>query len=274
MTPTPTPSPRPKAIATDLDGTLLRDDGTLSAYTIKVLQNLDAVGVKVIFVTARPPRWLETVRHAIGSHGSVICLGGACRYDAATQSIVSARGFVASTLAEIVRDLRQAIPGIALGIERATGPVFDHHYHSTWPIPFDAPRDLVENRLEEPVGKLLARLVDEKPILSESEFFATVDRIVADRGSLAYSGAAGLAELTAPDISKSIALAEWCQENNITPAEVWAFGDMPNDLPMLTWAGRSFAVGNAHKTVIAACTQLVGSNNSDGVARTLHTLLK
>lgn len=271
---TPSPKPRPKVIATDLDGTLLRDDGTLSAYTIKVLQNLDASGVKVIFVTARPPRWLETVRHAIGSHGSVICLGGACRYDATTQSIVSTRGFAASSLAEIVRDLRQAIPGIALGIERATGPVFDHHYRSNWPIPFDAPRDLVENRLEEPVGKLLARLVDKKPNMSEEEFFTTVDRVVSERGSLAYSGAAGLAELTAPDISKSIALAEWCQENNISPAEVWAFGDMPNDLPMLTWAGRSFAVSNAHESVIAACTQRVESNNNDGVARTLHNLLK
>ena len=44
---------------------------------------------------------------------------------------------------------------------------------------------------------------------------------------------------------------------------------MPNDLPMLRWAGRSFAVANAHPDVLAAATDRTGSNDDDGVARVL-----
>ncbi len=52
-----------------------------------------------------------------------------------------------------------------------------------------------------------------------------------------------------------------------------AFGDMPNDLPMLAWAGRSFAVANAHHEVLAAADEVIASNDDDGVAQTLGPLV-
>ncbi|MGO2043291.1 MAG: HAD family hydrolase, partial [Cellulosimicrobium funkei] len=55
----------------------------------------------------------------------------------------------------------------------------------------------------------------------------------------------------------------------VAPRDVGAFGDRPNDLPMLRWAGRSFAVANAHPDVLAAATDRTGSNDDDGVARVL-----
>jgi hydroxymethylpyrimidine pyrophosphatase-like HAD family hydrolase len=47
---------------------------------------------------------------------------------------------------------------------------------------------------------------------------------------------------------------------------------MPNDLPMLTWAGRSYGVANAHPDVLAAVTGHTASNDDDGVARILEHL--
>ena len=76
--------------------------------------------------------------------------------------------------------------------------------------------------------------------------------VVGDRAVVAFSGAGGLAEVSAKGVTKAAALAGWCAELGIDAGEVWAFGDMPNDLPMLTWAGRSFAVANAHDDVLAA----------------------
>ena len=70
------------------------------------------------------------------------------------------------------------------------------------------------------------------------------------------------------------ALAGWCAELGIDAGEVWAFGDMPNDLPMLTWAGRSFAVANAHDDVLAAATDRAPANDDDGVAQVLEGLLR
>jgi hydroxymethylpyrimidine pyrophosphatase-like HAD family hydrolase len=48
---------------------------------------------------------------------------------------------------------------------------------------------------------------------------------------------------------------------------------MPNDLPMLRWAGRSFAVANAHPDVLAAATDRAAANDDDGVARVLLDVL-
>ena len=134
----------------------------------------------------------------------------------------------------------------------------------------------------QPVGKILARdpavpvedspatqpvVVADGQTTAQETFFARVRDAVGDRAHLAYSGAAGLAELLAPTVTKDAALARWCARLGVEPRDVWAFGDMPNDLPMLRWAGRSFAVANAHPDVLAAATDRTGSNDDGGVAR-------
>ena len=98
-----------------------------------------------------------------------------------------------------------------------------------------------------PVGKLLVTC----PTMDGEEFLARVREVVGTRGIVAFSGVDGLAEVSAPGVTKAAALARWCDELGIAAVEVWAFGDMPNDLPMLTWAGVSFAVANAHPDVLA-----------------------
>jgi hydroxymethylpyrimidine pyrophosphatase-like HAD family hydrolase len=60
----------------------------------------------------------------------------------------------------------------------------------------------------------------------------------------------------------------------IGPESVVAFGDMPNDPPLLCWAGTSVAVANAHRDVLAAATHVVGSNDADGVAEYLEHLYR
>jgi hydroxymethylpyrimidine pyrophosphatase-like HAD family hydrolase len=74
-------------------------------------------------------------------------------------------------------------------------------------------------------------------------------------------------------VSKAAALARWCKTSDIDAADVWAFGDMLNDLTMLAWAGRSFAVANAHRDVLAAVTDVCASNDDDGVARSLEAAI-
>jgi hydroxymethylpyrimidine pyrophosphatase-like HAD family hydrolase len=88
-----------------------------------------------------------------------------------------------------------------------------------------------------------------------------------------YSGAVGLAEISAAGVTKAAALGDWCVSQGIDPADVYAFGDMPNDLPMLRWAGRSFGVANAHEDVLAMVDEVCASNDDDGVAQVLEVLL-
>jgi hydroxymethylpyrimidine pyrophosphatase-like HAD family hydrolase len=108
---------------------------------------------------------------------------------------------------------------------------------------------------------------------AQEAFMGAVGDVVGHRAELAYSGGGGLAELLAPGVSKASALARWCAHQGIDAADVWAFGDMPNDLPMLRWAGRGHAVANAHPEVLATADAVVASNDDDGVARVLESLL-
>ena len=60
-----------------------------------------------------------------------------------------------------------------------------------------------------------------------------------------------------------------CADLGIGPEEVIAFGDMPNDIPMLSWAGRSWAMADAHPTVVEVADEVAPSHHEDGVARVL-----
>ncbi len=255
----------PRAIATDLDGTLLRSDGTLSARTRSAIQAVEAVGILTVFVTARPPRWLDALVDAVGHHGIALCGNGAFVYDVPSRTVIEQNPLEAALLSELITDLRGAFPDLACAVERADGfereQAFVDDYCDEYTV-----RDVGAMSA---VGKLLAR----SPGTDPEVFRAGVGDIVGGRAEVGYSGAVGLAEISAPGITKAAALARWCVGQDIDPNEVWAFGDMPNDLPMIEWAGTGFAVRNAHPDLVAVADQLCPSNDEDGVAQVMESLV-
>ena len=262
----------PRLVATDLDGTLLRSDGTVSERTRAALEAVEAAGIHTVLVTARPPRWLDDLESIVGPRGVVLCGNGAFVYDVPSRKILSDKGIDPTVVAGVVADLRRELPGVGFAAERASGFGYEEGYayldNPLHGIPPGAVRGPVEDLVGEPIGKLLGRL----PSMPEAAFLETVVRIVGDRGIVAYSGAGGLAEISAPGVTKAVALEEWCAGLGVAAAEVWAFGDMPNALPMLTWAGTSFAVANAHPDVLAAADHTCPSNDEDGVAQVLESV--
>lgn len=260
---------RPRVVATDVDGTLLRSDGHVSPRTREVLQAVEAEGITVVLVTARPPRWMRELED-LGVHAIALCGNGAFTYDVAERRVVGHRLLGTDVLVDLLGDLRDAIPGIVLATEGVAGPACE----TAWELD-DYPGEWAVGPWQElagrPVGKVLVRHAE----LSTEELTELVAGVVGDRAEVSHSGAVRMAEIGPRGVTKAVALAQWCREQD-PPAcaeDVWAFGDMPNDLPMLTWAGRSFAVANAHPQVLAAATDVVPSNDEDGVARTLETLL-
>jgi Cof subfamily protein (haloacid dehalogenase superfamily) len=260
----------PRLIATDLDGTLLRPDGSVSERTRRALSALGELGIELVVVTARPPRWVDHLEDVAGGHGTVICCNGAFVYEVLRRTVIQAHGILPSLARAIAADLRAALPGVGFAAELPEGIVLEREYpvlHQE-----DAPADGAYrpiDAIDRPVGKLLARTLQ----VPEEEFLTRVARVVGNRAEVTQSGFGGLAEIGPVGVTKGSSLAGWCAGRGISAGDVWAFGDGLNDLPMLTWAGVSFAVANAHPDAGAAADRRCPSNAEDGVACVLESLL-
>lgn len=259
----------PRLVASDLDGTLLRHDGTVSARTAEALAGLAATGIEFVLVTARPPRWVDHLTF-VPVHGVVICVNGAVVYDVAHRRVVEHLAMGHDLTSELVADLRRAFPDAEFAAERPGGFAVEHVFRSPHPVPADV---VAVTRIEDALDEATVKLLVKSAATADDELVALVDGVLDGRAVVLHSGADGLAEIHHPAVSKAAALERWAAERGIVAADVWAFGDMPNDLPMLAWAGRGFAVANAHPTVLAAADEVCGSNEDDGVAAVLEALL-
>jgi Cof subfamily protein (haloacid dehalogenase superfamily) len=259
-----------RLVASDLDGTLLRTDGTVSPRTVQAVRALQEAGVRLVLATARPPRWLHELVDVVGEHGLAICSNGAFSYDVVERRVLSERTMSRETVVEVVSLLRAAIPEISFAVETRVGFGMESTYVDLYTPPEGTPIADIGELLEHDLpGKLLARA----PAVDDAEFLATVVETVGERAIVAFSGSSGLAEMSAPGVTKAAVLADWCADWGIAATDVVAFGDMPNDLPMLTWAGTSYAVANAHPDVIAAADRVCPGNDQDGVATILEAIV-
>jgi HAD superfamily hydrolase (TIGR01484 family) len=259
----------PRLVATDLDGTIVRSDGTVSARTVAALSRIERAGAELVFVTGRPPRAMGNIAAAFGYQGVVLCSNGALIYDMHAKRTVREHLIPAPELAEAARRLRDAIPEIGLAVESAYGLTGDGWYETgAWDGDVSIRRLPDAELFSRPAAKLLGR----HPRLSADELLALATPAVAGVVSVYHSNGPRLVEASAAGVSKASALADLAAEQGIPPAAVVAFGDMPNDLSMLAWAGTSYAVANAHPDVLAAADHVIASNDDDGVARVIELL--
>jgi Cof subfamily protein (haloacid dehalogenase superfamily) len=259
----------PKLVASDLDGTLVRSDGTVDERTRRAIAAAETAGATVVFCTARPHRGLESLADATGHRGVAICNNGAMLWDLHTERVLEASPLEPAIARELVARLEAEVPGGTWAVERTGGFGHEPGYATRWPIPEGTVVDAVNALVAEPAIKLLLRH-------GELSADALLERARAACGHLAElshsSTSDALLEICAPGVSKASGLARLCEQRGIDRRDVIAFGDMPNDLPMLEWAGHSVAVANAHPDVRAAADELTASNDEAGVARVLERL--
>ena len=266
MTTRPPAAPRlPKLVATDLDGTLVRGDGSVSDYTRSVLKQLDALGVPVIFVTGRPLRWTEVVFEHVGSLGLAIVSNGALVWDVAASVPRLERAMSAEQVLEAAARLRAARPSLRFAVETLGGIALEPGFDERAELPTGTRRAPIEELVDEPVLKLLAR----HESLDADDFCLTATDVVGDSATVTWSDHTTLLEISAAGVTKASTLELVADELGVAAAEVIAFGDMPNDLPMLTWAGTSYAMADAHPSVVSCATHLAPGHEEDGVARVL-----
>jgi Cof subfamily protein (haloacid dehalogenase superfamily) len=265
---------RPRLVASDIDGTLLDPMERVSRRTVAAVRRVAASNTPFVLVTGRPPRWIPQVVDAIGVAGLVVCANGGVLYDAAADRVLRATTLAPMLLHDVAHTLYQAVPGCAVAVERVgagAGTRSDRQflaepgYLHAWPDADSeqAPRDEV---LGHPAVKMLVRHGG----IPSAQLAAAARAVVNGAVTVTYSTGAGLIELSPKGITKATGLAEVAERSGLDAERTLAFGDMPNDVPMLLWAEHGVAMANAHPEVLAVADEITAPNSEDGVALVLE----
>jgi len=228
---------------------------------------LAALPVPAVLVTGRPVRWLRQLYDQMPAPLPAVCANGAAIYDPVTDRILRTDPLGIDLLLDVTKRLREAVPDIAFAVEIEDGRKFV--YEEAWPVRWEGDENLVralttpEELTSAPAVKLLARSAS---AAAPDEFFQLVRRTLGPAAEATHSSSSAMVEISAAGVTKASGLAWLCDRAGIDPADVLAFGDMPNDLPMLAWAGHAVAMANAHPAVREVADEVTLSNDEDGVA--------
>jgi hypothetical protein len=262
----------PRLVATDMDGTLVRSDQTVSAYSHEVLRRITDAGVPVVGVTGRGPRLRTVTSRDLPMARYLVCAQGGYVLDTATDTTLSVVRLPADVARDAVKLLEDEVGPVLVTVESgdaADAPLYGEAGFD-WPFPevwTEATRDAALR------GEVLKVFV-KRPGLDPEAFLAAARRIVPrELCDVTYAGL-GFLEICPAGVTKAVGLASVAERLGVAAGDVLAFGDMPNDVPMLSWAGYGVAVGNAHAEVLAIADEVVLRNDEDGVARYLDSLFR
>ena len=267
---------KPRLVATDLDGTFLSPDGTVSEENRAAVADAAGVGLPVVFVTGRPPRWLQVVAELPLAHPTVIASNGALLWDLGENRALWAETIDAELARETIARVRSILPDAAFGVEQGMrfghDPAYmiglPHEQIARHPAFFSGPAEAL---VEEPFVKLLVQHAD----LDSDALAHLVAAEIDDLLTVTHAswGSMGLLELSAPGVTKAHTLQRYAASLGITAAEVAAFGDMPNDESMLAWAGRAYVMAEAHPSLLTLPVSQIGSNADSAVGRKIREWL-
>lgn len=265
---------RPTLVATDVDGTLIDHDELVSARTRAAVHAVVESGTPFLLATGRPPRWISPVVEGLGYAPLAVCANGAVVYDSYADRVLSAATLSVDALTELSELALVALPGSGLAAERvgesahdAATPQFvsSPDYEHAWLNP-DNTEMSEDEVLAAPAVKLLIR----RPGMTSTAMYDTLAPHVGALADMTYSTENGLIELSAPGITKASGLVAAAERFGFDLSGLVAFGDMPNDIPMLGLARLGVAMGNAHPEAKAAADEVTDANSENGVAKVLE----
>ncbi|MFC8584082.1 HAD family hydrolase [Streptomyces sp. NPDC057217] len=265
-------SPFPyRLVATDLDGTLLRSDESVSDRTRDALAAATAAGAAHIVVTGRAVPWTRHILDDLGYEGIAVCGQGAQVYHAGEHRLLTSltldrqlAGLALSKIEAEVGPLALAASRDGLEGEVLMGPGYRVHEGPLPYVPYEDPSELW--------SAPLTKLYIQHPALTDDELTRAARATVGGLVDIVMAGP-GIVEILPLGLSKATGLSLAARRLGVKAAETIAFGDMPNDIPMFGWAARGVAMGNAHAELRAVADEVTSSNEEDGIAVVLERLL-
>jgi Cof subfamily protein (haloacid dehalogenase superfamily) len=261
-----------RLLALDVDGTLLRSDGTLTTRTRDALHAADRAGWHVALVTGRPLQYVLPVVRELAVGEFVVAANGATVAEIETGAVLYQASLPGRVVLAAVESARRAMPGLGVAVTTERGFHVEPGFDVLAPLTkADAVvvDDAAPRRLDTVHSTVLFVLGLDTGIV-----LAQVTAAVPPGVHVSPSGLPGSVELTAPGVHKASGVARLCERLGVGQGEVVAFGDGLNDQEILTWAGYSVAMGNADDATKAIADEVAASNDDDGVAAVVERLVR
>lgn len=253
---------------TDLDGTIVRDDGTVSPRMIAAAHTLARAGIPLIAATARTPAGLRALEDLDGLFRLAVCSTGAIGL-AAGVTLWQQR-FAEHEVRAVV-EAAYRIPGAGVGAYDGEQWLMTQAYatHRGWQS--KGPRTIVEiEQVLLSAGTSMAVCVPGLTPFDVMDLMASYG-ISAQTANLTTAGR-NVVDITPPGVDKASGVAQALRHLGIDPAATVAFGDMPADIPMLRLVGCGVSVGENHPDVVAAADHVTLDVHADGVPMMLESL--
>ena len=255
-------------VATDFDGTLLGADREISQRTKEVLRRLNEFDIEFVVVTGRPPRFCKSIPEQTGIPTTLVCANGAVAYDPLRDITTQFATLDLSDARALLTEIRDAHPNAGFCAEMADDFVAERRWLRQAGRATETDISDLIPLLDHRVHKLLVNLPD----LSADETMTLLNPLVGGRANVMHAGLP-FVELMPPGVDKAFGLKRLCDQRRITPEQVVAFGDMPNDNAMLAFAGWGVAVANAHPNTRGVANEVTCANVADGVAKVLAEMM-
>ncbi len=258
-------------ICTDLDGTLLKNDKTVSRENLDAIEYFKSEGGYFTFITGRPPAVAHQICKTISPNAPIGCINGGGLYDHATGEYLWYKELDRSVI-ELLDDVCNNIEGVGFQVN-TFGPIYfcrenaamEHFRKLTGYVGLKAqPSDVTE-----PFAKIVFGDTDEAKIDSLSAFLAAHPR--ADEFDFIRSEKT-LYEILPKGINKGSVLPKLVEHLGIDKQKTVAIGDYDNDVGMLRAAHVGIAVSNASPAAIAAADRITVSNEEHAIAKTISDI--
>jgi Cof subfamily protein (haloacid dehalogenase superfamily) len=261
----------PRLVVSDIDGTLVRDDKTLSDAVVAAVRRLAATGVAVSLISARPPSGILWIAERLGLSGVLGAFNGGTLVDAHGRVVAAARlaRDVAERALALIDDPAIIIWVFAEGrwhAARLDAVHTEHERRSTRQEPVTG-SDF--NGLLGAVDKIVA-VSDDHDLLARLE--GTVAQALGNQATVIRSQPYYL-DITAPAANKGDGVAALAEAAGVPLDAVAVIGDQRNDMAMFARAGFSIAMAQGPEEVRAAATRVAPSNEADGVAHAIDEIL-
>jgi len=259
------------AVVTDLDGTIVRGDETVSAATYRAVRELRARGMPLVVATARTPAGLSVLGPILPLVSLAVCCNGSLGYRPADGRVLWREVIAAPAVRGLVDTLARDLPAAGFGVYSGYEWLLSPGYYAArgkWP---SGPRQIV------PVGVAARAPACAMGICQAGRSSADLAALLrADAGrsapvSLSY-GASDVLDAAPYGIDKGTGLVRGCDLIGLDPARAIGFGDGLNDLPMFSVLGCAVAMANAQEEVQARAGATTGSVDEDGFVAHLAEL--